>query len=127
MEVRERIRLLRAQRGLKSKDLAERIGVSRPQYSLLEGGKRRLRAMHVEKIARALKVSVADLYGEGVAGTGKAAPVVPRRAINVSALTKRLKPVLGDQAEDAVMCLLLWMERPEGLRKALQAFQKAEG
>ena len=64
IEIRKRIREMRIEKGLTGKEVAECIGISRPYYTQLELGMRRLSAEHVENIAIALDVSIAELYGE---------------------------------------------------------------
>lgn len=56
------IRLLREQRNLSAKDLAERIGLSPSQMSRLESGQRRVDALLLSKIARALDVHPSHFF-----------------------------------------------------------------
>ncbi len=62
--IREKIRAIRIQKGLSAKEVAESIGISRPYYTQLELGSRRLSAEHVQNIAIALDVLISELYGE---------------------------------------------------------------
>ncbi len=115
---------MRKAKGILAKDVAQEIGVSASAYALLEMGHRRMRAEHVEKIARALNVSIAELYGEAPA---QAREEVKRgkgrhlRLINTPELRERLRPILGDQTEEVVQCFELWIRAPKALREALTA------
>ena len=59
-----RIRAIRERKELTGRDVASVLGISRPYYTQLEGGKRRLSAEHVWRIALALDVRVGQLFGE---------------------------------------------------------------
>ena len=129
-----RIRVLREARGILAKDVAREIGISRSFYTLIEGGKRRLTAEYVGRIAKALNVPVSELYGEVPANRQGGSPLT--RApdeyqhlwpINAPELRKRLKPVLGEQTDDAVDCLQMWFRAPEQVRKALLALSETSG
>lgn len=58
----QRIRDLRADRGMLAKQLAEIVGVSRPQLSRIESGTRPMDSMLLRRIAQALHVPVDDLF-----------------------------------------------------------------
>ena len=60
--VGEKIRLLRRQRGLSQEKLAEMIKMDFTSVNELENGKRNPSLKTIHKIARALKVSVKDLF-----------------------------------------------------------------
>lgn len=60
--VGEKIRLLRRQRGLSQEKLAETIKMDFTSVNELENGKRNPSLKTIHKIARALKVSVKDLF-----------------------------------------------------------------
>ena len=60
--VGEKIRLLRRQRGLSQEKLAEMIKMDFTSVNELENGKRNPSLKTVNKIARALKVPVEDLF-----------------------------------------------------------------
>ena len=62
--MRRRVRVIRLAKGLTGRDVAKALGISRPYYSQLEGGSRRLSAEHVWRIALALDVRVGQLFGE---------------------------------------------------------------
>ena len=124
MQIYQRIRALRKAKGILAKDVAFQIGVSASAYALLETGQRRMRAEHVEKIAGALYVSIAELYGETptqVRETVKRGRGKHLRLINTPELRERLRPILGDQTEEVVQCFELWIRAPKGLREALVA------
>ena len=60
----KRIRAFRQAKELTAREVAKALGISRPYYTQLEGGKRRLSAEHVRQIALALDVRVGQLFGE---------------------------------------------------------------
>ncbi|MGE0707050.1 MAG: helix-turn-helix domain-containing protein [Planctomycetota bacterium] len=57
------IKLLREQKHLSAKDLAEQVGLSPSQMSRLESGQRRIDAVLLSKIARALDVHPSHFFG----------------------------------------------------------------
>lgn len=59
---REVLRAIRRERGLSQEALAERLGVRQTWVSLYEVGERRLDAVEISDIARALGVSVASIF-----------------------------------------------------------------
>ncbi|RMG08184.1 MAG: XRE family transcriptional regulator, partial [Planctomycetota bacterium] len=61
------IKLLREQRKLSAKELAERVGLSPSQMSRLESGQRRVDAVLLSKIARALDVHPSYFFREAEA------------------------------------------------------------
>ena len=132
MEITERIRLLRERKGLREKDVAERIGVSRPFYSLLETGKRPLTVKRLEKIASVLGVTVAELYGEkslfdqlSMERRNKAKKEYRHiQLINPLTLHSQLEPLLGDETDDAIDCFMLWAQAPRKLKQALRAYHE---
>ena len=124
MEVRERIRIIRDQKGIRAKDIAVALGMARPSYTLIEVGRRRLTADHVQKIARVLGVTVAALYGE--VPMPEPPPKKRLSQINTPALRKRLQPLLKERTDDAVDCLQLWFRAPGQLKRALQVFHEKE-
>ena len=130
-QIAKRIRRTRELRGIPSTEIARQIEVSRPYYSLLETGKRRLSAEHVWKIAKVLDVSVAELYGEtesrnqeedrrSVLGSGE-----HMRLINPTRLRRHLRPLLRDQTEDVVDCIGMMVNSPAPLRQAVKAFYES--
>ena len=124
IDIRDRIRSLRKERGFSAERVAREMGISRPFYTLLEGGKRRLRAEHVEKIAGVLGVSVGELYGEDalkreirmVVGRLKGKHVRP---INAPELRKQVEHLLKDQTDDFMACYQAWVKAPKKLRGKL--------
>lgn len=56
------IKLLREQRNLSAKELAERVGLSPSQMSRLESGQRRIDAVLLSKVARALSVHPSHFF-----------------------------------------------------------------
>ena len=134
MEVYERIRALRQERGILAKDVAEQIGVAASTYSLLESGKRRLAAIHVEKIARTLRMSVAELYGEAPpfarsrrsVAAGKSSRAGKHlRSINTPELRKKLLPILGDLTEEVIEYCELSVVAPMTAKRALKTAEDA--
>ena len=102
VDIRKRIRDLRKAKGMSAKEVSEKMGISRPFYTQLEGGTRRLSVQYLEGIARALSTTVAELYSEdGVS----ARPSLAARAVanggNSPELAEKLRPYLGDDSETA--------------------------
>lgn len=64
MEVGKRIQQFRKQAGLTQKQLAERVGVVTGTIQQYELGKREPRFEQLSKIAEALDIAEADLYGK---------------------------------------------------------------
>ena len=101
VDIRKRIRDLRKKKGMSAKDVSEKMGISRPFYTQLEGGTRRLSVQYLEGIARALGTTVADLYSED----GK--PETPDMIVKSVAesgnpeLAERLRPYLGADSDKA--------------------------
>jgi putative transcriptional regulator len=62
VEFKNRIREVRKQRGLRQVDLAKRVGVFQSEISEIECGKRMPSIYLAKKIAKALKVSLDDLF-----------------------------------------------------------------
>ena len=59
--VRQRIVRLRKDRGLTSAEVSKQMGISRPFYTQLEGGTRRLSLVYFLMICRVLRVEPGDL------------------------------------------------------------------
>jgi transcriptional regulator with XRE-family HTH domain len=57
-----RIRQHRETKGLTQKELAEKVGMDRTYLNQIEQGKRKASLMMLERIAKALDVSVKDLF-----------------------------------------------------------------
>lgn len=64
MSLGERIKKLREIKGMTQGELGEIVGVNRSQISNIEKGKRSTTVERQVKIAKALGISVADLYDE---------------------------------------------------------------
>jgi putative transcriptional regulator len=62
VEFKNRIREVRKQRGLRQIDLARIVGVFQSEISEIERGKRKPSIYLAKKIAKALKVSLDDLF-----------------------------------------------------------------
>lgn len=61
MRLGRRIKALRRKRGLTQPALAARVGIHRVSLARVEGGSRTLSLATLEKLAKALRVSVAEL------------------------------------------------------------------
>jgi transcriptional regulator with XRE-family HTH domain len=64
MTIGQRIRHYREQRNLTQQQLADMIGVSNSEISLLESDKRRLTLENLDKIIKALDVKFTDILPE---------------------------------------------------------------
>ena len=60
----ERIRTLRKKRGLSQEDLAELCGLDRTYISGIERGLRNVALRNIEALAKALDVSISDLFDD---------------------------------------------------------------
>ena len=117
VDIHKRIRDLRKTKGMSAKDVSERMGISRPFYTQLEGGTRRLSVQYLEGIALALGTTVADLYCEDGL---PASPDVVAKAIpsnNTSRLAERLRPYLGENSDNAAESLYNLDKATKSLRK----------
>jgi transcriptional regulator with XRE-family HTH domain len=81
--IADRIRDLRAARGLSLDALAERSGVSRSMISLVERGESSPTAVVLEKLATGLGVTMASMFETARAGAAPAGPVARRREQSV--------------------------------------------
>ena len=111
--VRERIRAIRIRQGITTEQISQRMGISRPFYSQLEHGRRRMSVDYLEKIARILGVTVAELYSGEEGGRPQSAGLDPSefkhlRPLNVAKLRERVEPLLGAQTDDFLACYLVW-------------------
>ena len=111
--VRERIRGLRLRKGITTEEISRRMGISRPFYSQLEHGRRRMSVDYLEKIERILGVSVAELYIGDVMGpkdlANREVPTYKHLCpLEVSKLGERVEPLLGSQTDDFLACYLVW-------------------
>jgi transcriptional regulator with XRE-family HTH domain len=59
------LRLIRAQKGISQEELADLAGLHRTYVGSVERGERNISIDNIEKLAKALGVSVADLIGKG--------------------------------------------------------------
>ena len=62
VELKNRIREVRKQRGLRQVDLARMVGIFQSEISEIECGKRKPSIYLAKKIAKALRVSLDDLF-----------------------------------------------------------------
>lgn len=62
MEIYEKIRNLREDADLKQEVVASYLGITRPQYSLYETGKREFKLDHIRKLCFFFKVSADYLF-----------------------------------------------------------------
>lgn len=58
----ERVKRLRIEKGIRAEDIANRLGISKSYYSMLENGHRPLKLEHAQEIARALGVTLDALF-----------------------------------------------------------------
>jgi transcriptional regulator with XRE-family HTH domain len=95
------IKLLRERLKLSAKDLAERIGLSPSQMSRLESGQRRVDAVVLSKIARALEVHPSHFFRD--AGEGEPPPVAaePAPSVEPAAPDEGGPPTVGRLIRDA--------------------------
>ena len=124
INVRHKIRALRLHKGLTGNYMAKRLGISRPFYTQIEGGKRRLTVEKLEKIAGALGVPIADLFGDDFQIEQKEMRFEREkhiRVINTRELRRRLEPLLGEHIGDFVDCFQLWLRTPNDLKRKLKA------
>jgi len=64
MDIGNKIKLFRNNKGLSQKEVALSIGIDQAQYSRIEGGKVEPTLSSLEKIAEALGIEVADLFSK---------------------------------------------------------------
>jgi transcriptional regulator with XRE-family HTH domain len=76
--IADRVRGLRATRGLSLEDLSARSGVSRSMISLVERGESSPTAVVLEKLATGLGVMLASLFDGPAAGAPPASPIARR-------------------------------------------------
>lgn len=63
LNIGKKIRLLRKKKGFKQNELAEKVGISRPYLSGIEGDKRNPTYTIVREIANELGVGIEELEG----------------------------------------------------------------
>lgn len=87
MDIGERIRKVRIQRGLTQKELAEMVGVDQTTISSYENGRRNIDLPTLSKIAKALHISLKDLVTSEVEviDLPKTAKIVPLYSLPASA------------------------------------------
>ena len=127
-DIGKNIRAIRDALGLTGAHVSRAIGLSRPYYTQLEGGTRRLSAEHVRKIADVLGVPVGELYDS----PGKRGARKPRggrkpkhlRPLNTSEIHRRLKPLLGEHTADAVQCIRMLVSAPEEVKEKIREFKQ---
>jgi transcriptional regulator with XRE-family HTH domain len=59
-----RVRILRKEKGLSQEALADRCGIHRTYIGGIERGERNVSLENIEKIAKALGVSISSLFGK---------------------------------------------------------------
>jgi len=63
-KIGNKIREIRAQRGIKAQEVAKKLGVLKSTYSAMELGDRKIKAEELPAIAKALGVDIAELYDQ---------------------------------------------------------------
>ena len=121
VEVCERIRKIRESKNILAKEAARKLGISASSYTLLETGQRRLRVEHIEKIAKVLKVSVAEIFGEEQEHGGAQREYKHLRPIGTPELRKKLEPFLGKQTDQVIQCFELWITASRCMGEAREA------
>lgn len=90
MNLHERIRLLRLQRGYSQENMAYELGLSTTAYGDIERGKTDLTLSRLNQVAKVLRVAATDLLtGEGAAAETR--PVTAELVENHEAETLRLR------------------------------------
>ncbi|MFR8494446.1 MAG: helix-turn-helix domain-containing protein [Parvimonas micra] len=67
MELGNKIKDLRCQRGLSQEKFALKINMDRTYFATVESGKRNISLKNIEKIANGLNISISELF-EGIGG-----------------------------------------------------------
>ena len=117
VDIRKRIRDLRKSKSMSAKEVSIKMGISRPFYTQLEGGTRRLSVQYLEGIARVLSTTVADLYSENGRPTSAAA-LARSVAKDVSPeLSNKLRPFLGKDSDKAAESIKDFDKAAKSLRK----------
>ena len=120
VDIRKRIRELRKKKGMSAKDVSERMGISRPFYTQLEGGTRRLSVQYLEGVAKALGTTVADLYREDPLPASRASWARQMPPSRVPELAEKLRPYLGEQSETIAARLQSYSTASRNLRDELR-------
>lgn len=77
-EIGQRLRNIRAQKGVTQKDLAAILGTNQSHVSNVERGDRGITVQQLVKIARALKISTDHVLGEDAPASGNGHTLDPR-------------------------------------------------
>lgn len=101
---------------MSAKDVSKRMGISRPFYTQLEGGTRRLSVQYLEGVAKALGTTVADLYKDEPVG-------LPRTQGNPE-LAEKLRPYLGTNSESVAESLKDFEAASKSLRRKIKGKAK---
>ncbi|WCM23304.1 helix-turn-helix domain-containing protein [Paraburkholderia bryophila] len=101
---RERITQFRKARGVTQVQLAETLGVSQQTIQAYEVGRRRIQVSNLPVVARALAVSLEDLFGESDSSPCKRGPA-PKWQKQIEAISKlpRAKQQFVSQMLDTVL------------------------
>jgi len=59
-----KIREMRVQRNISQEELASLVGVHRTYIGMIERAEKNITLLNIEKIAKALQVSIKELFGE---------------------------------------------------------------
>ena len=127
-DIGKNIRAIRDALGLTGAQVSRAIGLSRPYYTQLEGGTRRLSAENVRKIADVLGVPVGELYEgprrpTGRKPTGRSKPK-HLHPLNTPELRRRLKPLVGEHTGDAVQCTHMLVSAPEKVKEKMKELKE---
>jgi len=115
-DVRKRIRQLREAQGLRAEDMANKVGISRPFYTQLEGGTRGISAIYLFRIAKALDMTVGEVCGETVEGVGHMkGHMIP---VNNPKVHRVLNSLLSEKPEKESDWQAVLSKAAEKLRKA---------
>jgi transcriptional regulator with XRE-family HTH domain len=100
----ERITQFRKARGVTQVQLAETLGVSQQTIQAYEVGRRRIQVSNLPVVARALSVSLEDLFGESDSSPRKRGPA-PKWQKQIEAISKlpRAKQQFVSQMLDTVL------------------------
>ncbi len=119
VDIRKRIRDLRKTRGMSAKDVSEKMGISRPFYTQLEGGTRRISIMYLEGMARALNTTVAELYREEGAPSARSGSETVHPE-----LAEKLRPFLGKDSDNAAESVHNFDRAAKSLREMQSPLRK---
>lgn len=100
----ERITQFRKARGITQVQLAETLGVSQQTIQAYEVGRRRIQVSNLPVVARALSVSLEDLFGESDSSPRKRGPAPKwQKQIEAIAQLPRAKQQFVSQVLDSVL------------------------